>query len=457
MTPDQEVLALLNQVRPEIGQTLVAFRDRPLRDYARALYAQTARPLTPIQSEARMVLARALVTNTSNMAEGGEEEIVRALQRCTAIQTGPHCTLLLEPRTYRAYALSWLGANATEQPMLLAYQCTTTTLETSTRRGSGWLTTASGPVNLFGLSRGQLSKHSVCAALPNLAIRCDEADKKLAAELRNLTTGIEAQRPADMIQAINRRLWAQWTGSPQSSLLIMDDRIIAKALADHLRTRSPLFRLLFDAKVRATAMAAITEFATAYPDGRFLRWGTDFFWIFRDGRIRAARLHNNQLVEVGGGTVLAFEPATIIDALEREQILPNLLLVFLIVAIAPSIRPLGGPNQIGYLPAFVEIWRRCLDAMDLPDEAAAVTLDHGLGMSVIEHGLRREFPTIDRDMRAFCHRVGAMPLVEAADFFSAIRENYYWRSLDRPSGKFFRWGRRALRWFARWFRAKIAV
>ncbi|MGN6448582.1 MAG: hypothetical protein ACTHLK_08295, partial [Brucella intermedia] len=136
-----------------------------------------------------------------------------------------------------------------------------------------------------------------------------------------------------------------------NKFLQLDDDDVAQLLVDHLLDpASWLSRHFFD---NPDMVAAFMEEVRKLDNGPWAGWfkfGTDFFWGVRDGRIRRLRLENDRLCDESGMFWLPLNSRSLAQALESGEVVPSLFLVFLVIAILPGARALGGSRQIVYYP-----------------------------------------------------------------------------------------------------------
>jgi hypothetical protein len=397
-----EVLRGLRTLVPEIGEALARFIDQPVSAYAAFLYSPVRRPQGRIVRQSRQLVFDCLRDQlVGKMDEREVGDLVAELDKHGVVQAGPHCELLLSSGPFFTAAFSRMGLKAHGLKHYVTYQCTTNKFQTHPGFGAGWVRTSHGPINVFGLSSTVIKRSSVVAIegrfrfLFRSRLALPPALEHQLEYYRQLFRYVDARRAADAIAAANEILWRVFTDDETSTFVSLDDRFFARIVMRQLGDESSILtRLLFDESRRSRMQRAVTEFATRQGGG-MVPLGTDFFWRVRDGRIRALRLEDGWLSECDPAAEfrLKFRPATIVQALKTEAILPNLFLTYLAGLILPGFRALGGLFQVAYMPAFRQALLASLEMIDIDEAALATDVraydGHGLGM-----GMLRDTPNV---------------------------------------------------------------
>jgi len=249
---------------------------------------------------------------------------------------------------------------------------------------------------------------------------------------------------ADALTALNEDLVADWDRSGMALPVFIDDRLAASAMARHLEhDGSLLSRLLIEPARRQRLEHAMQEAASG-PFGRFLPNATDYFWGIREQRVRKLVLENGRLIEPDRphGLSIPFERPQLRQALLDGVLLPNLFLMFLVLAILPRVRVVGGLRQIGYVALFQSILLAALDenAPEERDLAAELRVrENAWGARVIDEKLSvREqlaglpegalFPDLLRQYRL-------RTFAETTEDLKLVCENARWRKIGRAEIK----------------------
>lgn len=445
--PPVEILAVLSLLCPEVVRDIEQNWNAPVSDYARHLWRPVARPASGSAIAARSILREVLHQRLGVTME--PEEIGKALdefENRPVIQSGLHCLLLMDRITFDALLFAWLGAFENGLSAFVGFMGTTMTMETIGREGPGWLDVGDDKINLFGMGRHKLCRKSACAAGPvslnkrALGAVGDETDAN-----RWLGTLLASQdtvfgTAADAITALNEDLVATWDRSGMSLPVFTDDRLAAAAMARHLQNDGGLLsRLLIEPARRLRLEHALQEAASG-PFGRFLPNATDYFWGIREQRVRKLVLENGQLIEPDKphGLSIPFERPHLRQALLDGVLLPDLFLTFLVLAILPRVRVVGGLRQIGYVALFHSILLAALDetAPEERDLAAELQVrENAWGTRVIDEKVSVREQLADHPEGALfadlLRQYRSRTLAEATDNLRLVRENARWRKIGQ--------------------------
>lgn len=448
--PPVDILALLSLLCPEVVRDIEQNWNAPVSEYARHLWRPVARPASGPSIAARSILRDVLHRRLGAMMQ--PEQIGKALEEFEhrpVIQSGLHCLLLMDRITFDALLLAWLGAVENGLSAFFGFMGATMTMETVGREGPGWLDVGDDKVNLFGMGRHKLCRKSVCAAGPvTLNTRALEAVGNETDASRWLGTLLASQdkvfaTAADALTELNEDLVADWDSSGMARPVFIDDRLAASAVAGHLdHDGSLLSRLLLEPARRQRLDHALQEAASG-PFGRFLPNATAYFWGIREQRVRKLVLENGHLIEPDRphGLSIPFERLHLKQALLDGVLLPDLFLAFLILAILPRVRVVGGLRQIGYIALFHSILLAALDE-NVPEErdlaAELQVRENAWGMRVIDDKISVRdqlaglpegalFPDLLRQYRL-------RTFAETTDDLKLVRENARWRKIGRAFG-----------------------
>ncbi|MER9067427.1 hypothetical protein NKH84_12740 [Mesorhizobium sp. M0902] len=450
-TPPLEILAVLSLLCPEVVRDIEQNWNAPVSDYARHLWRPVARPASGPAIAARSILREILHQRLGMIMQ--PEKIGKALdefEHRPVIQSGLHCLLLMDRITFDALLLAWLGAVENGLSAFVGFMGTTMTMETVGREGPGWLDVGDDKINLFGMGRHKLCRKSACVAGPvSLNKRALEAVGDETDGSRWLGTLLASQdkvfeTAADALTAMNQDLVANWDRAGMALPVFTDDRAAAAAMARHLEYDGSLLSRLLIEPARRQRLEHAWQEAASSPFGRFLPNATDYFWGIREERVRKLVLENGHLIEPDRpqGLSIPFERPHLRRALLEGVLLPNLFLTFLVLAILPRVRVVGGLRQIGYVALFHSILLAVLDenAPEERDLAAELQVrENAWGMRVIDEKISvREqlaglpevalFPNLLRQYRL-------RTFAETTDDLKLVRENARWRKIGQAEIK----------------------
>lgn len=360
-----KLLNVIQECCPRLIEVLRVAGKQTIAEYAKALWEP---PPRPVSKQGRFAWQSLLLALTDQLRQSHPAHIEDALSQFEyfpILQTADHCGLLLDPTSFHTNLLYHIGAKEAGHRFLFINAASTVTFETWRAEGPGWLNINEVRVNVFGLSRRQLTGKSVGAANGpfqfKLSIKenessLSESERSYIDELRNLLGRRQYTNAADAFNEANQLLWEQWDSQRQTSLVVTDDRFISTVLKFHLRDESSVIsRMLFDSDVRRGV-----EREVARVSNRFFPNSTNHFWGVRDGRMRRLRLSEAELKDEAGLLTIPFERETLIEGLREGCLYPNLFFAFMAVAILPRVRVLGGHRQLTYLPLITQVCDRVL-------------------------------------------------------------------------------------------------
>lgn len=352
MILSSDIRTALNSLLPLVK----GYWERSVRAYSAAIYDGFEAANVDVRQDAfdrlcNLLRRRALRSGYSNV----EAHMLTSQLRCRpVIQTGPHCHLIIEPDAFFTHLFSIMGLKAHAGYWHIHYSVSTVKFIEKAKKGPGWLWLDGQHVNVFGLSRSKMEPYSVCGCHARfrflLTSANDQAAHPAVDRLRSILPEEEFCSAAEAIKTANRHLWPYCFGR-QTRYLQLDDADVALLLLDHLTDpTSWLSRHFFDAPHMVAAFMHEVRKLDHGPWAGWFKLGTDFFWWIRDGRIRRLKLENDRLRDEAGMFELHLNSRSLAHALEAGEIVPGLFLVFLVIAILPGVRALGGSRQIVYYP-----------------------------------------------------------------------------------------------------------
>lgn len=434
-----EVYDLLSSLYPSVA----THRLRPLSDYARTAFASAPWQTTSAIRRNAMehlcqAIARAAKTQGASTVEA--EALSRTIYAMPVLQTGPHLHLLLEPDAFYTHVFSLLGLRGNHQTAYISYACSTVKFVERGRKGPGWLTIDGLGINVFGLSRSKMIPYSILARNRSYRFELSNADHSPSIESR-----IEALREslpihafpsaAEAIKVANRCLWKErFPGDV--GFLQFDDEDVADLVADHLDDgASWLAANLFHNPVLAQSIIGHIDRLqqTAWRD--WLRNATHFFWGNDGGRLFPLRLEGMDFYAVDGKERwVPVSAVALSDALRQRRIIPNLFLMFLVTAMMPGLRVLGGSRHAIYYPLMRYVLCSALFEFEEGFEfLAAMCWDerptiwgHRVLSEDAEPAARIE--TLNASsIQKICDRYGAIETFEACGTLSSFCEDPLWK------------------------------
>lgn len=439
-----DLMVALEKVCPGVAADIRACWGAPVTDYARRLLRLVAPPRADIAVRARAILRRTLAQRlAASLPSSAIEGALTAFDDHAVVQAGVHSQLLLDPISFNAFLLGWLGAVGNQLPAFFVFAGSTVTMETVGKEGPGWLDLGDSQLNLFGMGRHKLCRQSVCGAGP-VALN-GKGLQQLGAGRGSIDILRGAAEhhwgnAADAFADLNASLVAGWDDATRTRPVFFDDRHAALVMADHLADANGLVTRLLTETGRRGRLEETLLAATGGPLGRFLPTATDHFWGVRDKRVRKLVARDGRLSEVDRpqGVSVPLERAALHEALLNGVLIPNLFWLFVVMSILPCVRVLGGFRQIGYVPVFQQVLTDSLDPQDGAEGALRSTLgatENAWGMRVIEPSAsvfeqERDFASGGL-LQGLRRRYETIPLAAMTDGLKLLSESSRWRRLMR--------------------------
>ena len=338
---------------------LVPYWTRRLGDYAGFVYGIEAfRSENEVRLHAmdrlRHCIERAALKsgfNTDQAVSAGADVVAAPV-----IQTGPHALLLVEPDAFYTHLFSLLGLLAHGRRWHITYSVSTSAFRESAKKGPGWLPLEGEALNVFGLPRKRLVGTSIACengpyryALSNS--RGQTAPSASARRLLDILPKAEFRTGAEAIKMGNQALWKELFAAPVN-LLQLDDFDMADLIADHLEDSASWLSAHFVGG-RGPALAVLQEIdrLNAGPWAGWIRRTSDLFWGLGKDRVFPLCLNDGVLRSARSpGLEVSFTPECLVAALRDRKILPGMFMSYLVTAILPGVRVLGGCRQTVYLP-----------------------------------------------------------------------------------------------------------
>ncbi|MGZ9719102.1 hypothetical protein [Rhizobium miluonense] len=434
------VLELIGELFPWIAE----YRQRSLSDYARAAFDVEPRPNNcAVRRHAMLLLQRCIrrAARNAGFADDRARLIAAEIANAPVMQAGPHLHLLIEPDAYYTHLFSLMGLNAHRRSAYVSYAVSTVKFVERGRKGPGWLKLGDDAINVFGLSRSQMIPYSILAqngpyrfALKNVDRAGDDGD--LVARLRSILPQGEFASAAVAIKQANAELWCRYFDRGIDFLQI-DDEDVVDLVVEHLQDKSSwLARNLFEETgFVQCVLSSIEALAGGHWQG-WLKNATDLFWGSDRGRLFPLRLAGSRLEARGPEDFsLEFVADAVIEALQARKIIPNLFLMFIVTAILPGIRVLGGSRHIVYYPLMRYVFCRGLDMNRDEELSATIAADQKPGIWGHRVLLEDAEPFSELDMlgsgniQAALRKYGRLPLEGACGTLESFAGDSLWASL----------------------------
>jgi len=436
-----EVLELICRMFPWIA----GFRHRPLGDYASTAFdVEASDNSCEIRQHAKTLLGRCVhnAARRAGFSADTSDRFRHEILEFPVLQTGPHLHLLIEPDAYYTHLFSLMGIRAHRRPAYISYAVSTVKFVERGRKGPGWLRLEDNSFNVFGLTRSRMIPYSVLARNGPYRFKLMNVDRPNAvsdagSRLMSMLPQGEFSSAATAIKQANIGLWKKFFDA-RVDFLQLDDDDIADLVVEHLSDNSSwLAREVISDQDFAANLLRRTEEVCAGPWGGWFKNSTDFFWGSDKGRLFPLRLAGGCLrAGEAENYMLPYEADELIAALRAHRIIPNLFLMFIVTAMLPGVRVLGGSRHTIYYPLMRYVLASALRAQGR-DSSLLSALQGDFRPGVWGHRvfLRPGEPFAELealqggDISALLDQCHEMPLTEACGSLESFVSDPVWANL----------------------------
>ncbi|EYR77671.1 hypothetical protein [Shinella sp. DD12] len=377
---------------------------RPVSDYSAAVYDGNALPKLDVRRDALVKFCSILGRRAmrSGHSETDIQGLVEQVYLRPVIQTGPHCHLVVEPDAFFTHTFNVMGLKACSDRWYINYSVSTVKFTERAKKGPGWLILDGQHVNVFGLSHRRMEPYSICGRHTPQRFALKPANPQtshpMLDQLKAVLPNGEFSSAADAIKSANEILWPICFGH-NLRFLQLDDADVSMLVIDHLRDKNSwLSRNFIDAPGMVARFVEAVRAINSGPWAGWFTFNTDFFWRIHDGRLKRLDLKCGTLGDSSGNFEVSFNSDSLAMSLEAGEIIPSLFLVFMVVAILPGLRAMGGSRQVIYYPLMRGALLAALDRSSVSaDKALAASLRSDNTPSVWGH--RTIAPTCDDPWR----------------------------------------------------------
>lgn len=384
--------------RPVLGATVHEQGRRPLVDYAKQLTA--ARPDESMRARQRAFLEVVRSELAVRVGETLATQVAAQLARDPLVSTCDHHGPLthpffLSPNMLRA--MPAVLANTAQSEAVVVLSCANVSLNNSSfprgllfhsreQDGSARLRR----IPLFSVkdeSRPVYDLHGYTAEHVShaLGVLKEQATAwQLSGEQQAVVTDIIERIYADpavlerttyneQVTTTNTALWRElFTASHvrlPEMIYLEQEWLVARLLAEHhLGQATPIDRLLCDPSSESLLQELFTGLEGSFDERE--RRGSYLFWALPPGQKYRLQLwrQGNELVTDDGSYRVALTPEALRRALLAHELIPGMLLVFILLAFYYGVTCLGGFSQPTYLPRIQAAYLKLLERWGLGDE-----------------------------------------------------------------------------------------
>ncbi len=183
-------------------------------------------------------------------------------------------------------------------------------------------------------------------------------------------TVLEAENFSDQITKTNYLLWQKFFAphidTNPNLIYIEQESLVARLLIQyHIYADTILNKLLFDLSFEESLKEHFEGIAGgfSYSENR----GTYLFWALPKGQKYRQQLwkNGNFLVSTDGTYKLELTPENLYQALEARELIPSLLMCFLVISFFYGLKCLGGFSQVNYLTLMKKAYVNLLTSQGL--------------------------------------------------------------------------------------------
>jgi hypothetical protein len=165
---------------------------------------------------------------------------------------------------------------------------------------------------------------------------------------------LESASFSDQITKTNFRLWKEFFGSHEKKapglIYLEQEWLVAKLLVKHhIDNDTIINHCIFDDRYEPLLNHYFEGIMGAF--SRNEKYGTYLFWGLPEGAKYRIQLwkEGNYLVSDDGAFKMEITPANIKQALEKRQLIPSMMLTYIVLSFYYGLKCLGGFSQVNYL------------------------------------------------------------------------------------------------------------
>lgn len=414
-------------------------QNQSTEHYARLVNSPMPAVASPLMRKAQGALASSLAEISKT--EVGRAEVDEFLSSACSIQTGPHLKFALDSDYFSTLLFSSLGARSVKSGVSLIFNCATVKLEERSKVGPAWPLMRNNRVRGFNLPRRTLARTPVLCSEQLCTLDSGFLDA-LAADFprveNNLTEIEESRTVVGHFDYVNTGIFQRVFDLCGVRTVSFDERHLARALQGSLIGDTMLGRIIDDGRI----VDMVRHLRTLQLRRPSLPLGvsTELFWL-RDGeRLRSLTIDSktSTLVSSDASVRIPLTRIAIAEALIDGQIVPGLLIDFLMISLFPGNRVIGGPFQALYFDAYLEAYTSILDSND-SDEHLINRYFASARVNYWGHKLISSDAVDTRAMRtggslnSLLDRVASSSLRTVSNEFRSLFENSAWLNLSSSS------------------------
>lgn len=364
--------------RPVLREIIDRWGKKSLIDYAQDYFSVNLNP--PILSRQNELISTIHEMVTEQCGVELADIAERQLQKYYFVNTADHVGPITHPWALNTSLLVAAPSVAHQDPDLRAVitlACSNVSLNNASfPRGLTFHSSMNGQAKLHRLSFLPSNSHASSAYgfRPYTMVDIEKL-RKLLRQLRrdaeiapgieekiqDLLTTIYAEStvlsattyPEQMIRT-NHRIWKHYFPDDKKQhpdlVYLEQETVVIRLLKKfHLWSDTTINHLLFDTAydplVHQYFNGVLSAFDTKEQRGTYLFWG-----VSKDRNYRVQLWKQGaELVSTDGSVRIALTPTALQEALDRQEIVPSIMLIFVVLSFYYGLKCLGGFNQVNYL------------------------------------------------------------------------------------------------------------
>lgn len=277
-----------------------------------------------------------------------------------------------------------------------------------------------------------LKAHKAIASLQRARkISSEQAEQltSLITEVYNQPDVLASENYSRQITKTNPTLWKKFFQSsnvvpPNLVYLEMEDMVAKLLIRHHLFNDTIIHHHLFDPVYHELTLKYFDGIMGAFSTTD--RSGTYLFWALPPGGRYRIQLwqKGNYLVSDDGNYRIELTPAALQQALESKELIPGLMLIFVVLSFYYGLKCLGGFNQINYLTymknAYIKVQVECGNYRSIEVCARAQTkeINDGLILAFLEDTRHEYTPATGVDLFLYGHTQTWQSIIRTAQNLS---------------------------------------
>ena len=214
--------------------------------------------------------------------------------------------------------------------------------------------------SLKPMDQGELMREYQCSLSFALSKDARERMAQLFSNFKDTESVWNQPTYSAQLTALNSVFWKTLFGSSRGDFVYLQiDSVVNRLLLEkHLKTKTPVFDLLFNTQWRE----AFVELFSGVTGSHTQNSGTQLFWYIDHEKETRRRLliEKDTLVTLEHDVCIPLSPESIAERLQDRTLMPSSALLLIIVHGVEKLACAGGPSQLSYLSHMMQKWQSLL-------------------------------------------------------------------------------------------------